>query len=192
MGEQLGWAAAGLNILGFTTYFLAIREKCTTSCVGWFLSAVIAVSSAFSQLSVSTFANSAAYFFGALCCVVALRLSYAKSPAVTSADKLTGFVALVVALLSFSLPQISLYSISLYYLLLYSVFLRAIGNGAVEPILPWLIWSAGAILQLLSIQASGAGLHAFVLPATNLLCWTSVATMAYWCSIQRSPNQKTV
>lgn len=176
MESSLGYLAAIANITGFVLYLRAMHNAGSSSAVGWFLSAVLALSAAVAQFTVSgSFAGSASYFFGAACCASVFLFSAKRGLSVVRADKLTAAVALVVALLAFSFPAVSIYFLCCYYLLTYSVFSRAILAGAKEPLHPWLTWCVSAVLQLLSLMLSDASVQAHILPLTNLACWSAVA-----------------
>ena len=179
MSNSLGYLAAIANITGFVLYLRAIHNTGSSSAVGWFLSAVLALSAAIAQFTVSgSFAGSASYFFGAACCASVFLFSAKRGLSVVRADKVTAALALVVALLAFSFPAVSIYFLCCYYLLTYSVFFRAIAAGTKEPVHPWLIWCASAVLQLLSLRLSDASAQSYILPLTNLTCWSGVALLA--------------
>ena len=159
-------------------YFHAMRHTSTTSVMGWFLSAVLAFSAAVAQLTVSgSFAGSASYFFGAACCASVFLFSAKRGLSVVRADKLTAVVALVVAVLAFLLPAWSIYLLCAYYLLTYSVFFRAIAAGTKEPVHPWLVWCTSAILQLMGLALNAVPAQSYILPLTNLLCWSGVVVL---------------
>ena len=159
-------------------YFHAMRHTSTTSVMGWFLSAVLAFSAAVAQFAVSgSFVSSASYFFGAVCCASVFLYSTRSGLFVVRADKLTAAVAMVIAALAFLLPAWSIYLLCAYYLLTYSVFFRAIVAGSKEPVHPWLIWCASAILQIIGLALSAVPAQSYILPLTNLACWSGVAVL---------------
>ena len=173
-----GWLAAIANIAGFAMYFHAMRNTSSTSTMGWFLSAVLALSAAVAQFTVSeSFAGSASYFFGAACCAGIFLFSTKSGLSIVRADKLTAVVALVIAVLAFLLPAWSIYLLCAYYLLTYSVFFRAIAAGTQEPVHPWLVWCTSAILQLMGLALNAVPVQSYILPLTNLLCWSGVVVL---------------
>lgn len=174
----IGLIAAFLNVLGFVLYFRAMRKSSSTSSVAWFLSTVIAASAAVSQFTVSGFASSANYIFGAICCASVFIMSIKKKAVVSDVKKKTVFVAILVAILSILAPNWSIYCLCLYYIISYSLFLQAIIAGSNEPVIPWLVWCSGAIMQITAIAMTNANVQAYVLPITNLICWSAVFYMA--------------
>jgi hypothetical protein len=178
--EIIGWLGAAINGVGFAIYLRALFLSGSSTALGWLLATLVVTTSAFSQFHVThSVALSASFVVRAFCCATAFALSLRNWQPVRKVDVLTVAVAVGVVTFAHLVPSWALACLAAYYLLSNSLFLRALRYGSHEPVLPWLIWCVGAIVQVASLVVAKASLESYVLPCVNLFCWGSVVVQIY-------------
>lgn len=191
--EKIAVIASLLNVVGFISYFKELKkEKTSTSSVAWLLSAIIATCATVTQFNVSGFYFSLSYLLGALCCWSIFVISSLKNRKLNIENRIIAeyglkiLFAVALAVCSLIVPKWSIICLVVYYCLSYSVLIEAVKKGSNEPLVPWIWWIACALLHCLSIYTSNLSISAYVLPVTNLMCWTLTGTVIISERIRRN------
>lgn len=173
--------AAIVNLAGWGVY---LRNQWTGSIqsrpAGWLLSTLLVLNGAISSTEIAhTSWAGLMYAAGVIPCMTALVLASRRSFCATRKEKILISAALVGLLGIHRFPGLIVIIAAGYYGVTYSLFaVNVWTRRAYEKPLPWMIWGCAAVLQLCAIRDIHSS--ASILPATNLVCWLTVAGLAYY------------